>query len=91
MELKKPTTYKEQLMLFKQRGCIVEDDNFALKTLENVNYYRLTAYFLPFKKADDNYIQGTSFTNVIDIYEFDRRLRILLLSLLEGLETRLKK
>lgn len=87
--VKPPTTYEQQLELLKQRGCIIEDEAFALKILEDINYYRLSAYFLPFKD-EEKYIEGTSFNNVIAIYEFDRKVRSLLLSLMEGLEKRLR-
>ena len=89
MELKRPTSLEQQLELLKQRGCIVEDEAFALKVLADVNYYRLSAYFLPFKKAK-NYVADTNFKTIYGIYEFDRKLRSLLLVLMEGLETRLR-
>jgi abortive infection bacteriophage resistance protein len=89
MALKQPTTLDEQLALLKQRGCVVEDDSYALRMLADINYYRLSAYFLPFRDGD-KYIPGTSFSTIIDIYEFDRRLRTLLLALMEGLETKLR-
>ena len=87
--LKKPTTIEDQLSLLKQRGCIVEDDTFALSVLADINYYRLSAYFLPFRNGD-SYAPGTRFNTIISIYEFDRRLRTLLLALMEGLETKLR-
>jgi abortive infection bacteriophage resistance protein len=71
--VKQPTTFEQQLSLLKQRGCIVENDDAALKVLSDINYYRLSAYFLPFMKGDE-YVEGTSFTKVFAIYEFDRKL-----------------
>ena len=89
MELKQATSFKEQLALLKQRGCIVDDDDFALKVLEDINYYRLSAYFLPFRDGE-SYVSGTKFESIYSIYEFDRKIRTLLLVLMEGLETRLR-
>jgi len=89
MELKQPTSFEEQLELLKKRGCIVGDDTFAIKVLADINYYRLSAYFLPFKDGE-NYLPGTRFETIYDIYEFDRRIRALLLALMEGLETRIR-
>ena len=37
MDVKKPTTYEEQLNKLKERGCIVEDEKQALEVLKNVN------------------------------------------------------
>ena len=89
MDLKQPTSFEQQLALLKQRGCVVEDDAFALEVLADVNYYRLSAYFLPFKEGE-NYSRNISFGKIYGIYEFDRTLRSLLLALMEGLETRLR-
>ena len=89
MDVKQPTSFSEQLTILKQRGCKVDDDDFSLKVLADVNYYRLSAYFLPFKYGD-RYMEDTRFNVIFDIYEFDRKLRSLLLSLMEGLETKLR-
>ena len=74
-ELKSPTTYDQQIKKLQERGCLVSDVDFCRTVLENVNYYRLTAYFLPFQEKDgDNYIQGTDFYRIYRIYDFDRKL-----------------
>lgn len=86
MDVKEPKTFEEQLNKLISRGCIVSDKNHALRMLQSVNYYRLTAYFLPFKKADGSYAEGTTFNNVYRIYEFDRKLRGLLFSVVEEIE-----
>ena len=61
MDVKKPTTFEQQLDKLKSRGCIIEDEKKALTVLRRVNYYRLTAYFLPFTDNDGNYISCTSY------------------------------
>lgn len=86
MEVKKATTFEEQLEIMKRRGCIVEDEKKALQVLKCVNYYRLTAYFLPYKMPDDRYREGTTFEKIYRIYDFDRRLRNLLLMIIERIE-----
>ena len=90
METKRATTYEEQLAKLRQRGCVVNDEERCLKILEVVNYYRLTAYFLPFRMGDDRYLPGTSFEKVYSIYEFDRQLRRVLFSALEEIELALR-
>jgi abortive infection bacteriophage resistance protein len=81
--IKNQTTYEQQIEKLRSRGCIVQDEAFAKEILSNTNYYRLTAYFLPFKQADDTYISGTDFNTVYEIYEFDRKMRIVLFSAIE--------
>lgn len=90
MDVKEFATFQQQLEKLKQRGCIVADENFAIRQLKRINYYRFTAYFLPFKKDNDTYIDGTSFDTVFRIYEFDRKLRGLLLSICEQIELMLR-
>lgn len=89
-ELKKPTTYSEQLSILRGRGIVVQDEERCIKILENINYYRMSAYFLPFKQHDGTYREGTSFLRVYYLYEFDRRLRGILFSAVEDVEVFLR-
>lgn len=90
MEVKKPTTYEEQIGKLSQRGCIIDDKDYALRVLKKINYYRLTAYFLPFKTREDTYKAGTTFSQVIEIYKFDRDLRSILFPIIEEIELMLR-
>lgn len=90
VELKPATTYEEQLQKLKSRGVLITDEAFCLQKLEEINYYRLTAYFLPFRTDSDSYRPGTSFHTVYRIYEFDRKLRRLLFSAIEEVEVYLR-
>lgn len=85
-ELKKATTYDEQLAILRDRGVVIVDDTFCKQKLEEINYYRLTAYFLPFRKDDGSYLEETSFHTVYRIYEFDRKLRRILFTAVEEIE-----
>ncbi|MFS0883176.1 Abi family protein [Bacillus sp. 7586-K] len=87
-KIKPPTTYKEQVELYKSRNLHIEDSEFAEKILQQVNYYRLSAYGLTLKDPviKDEYIAGASFNKMLSLYEFDRRLRLLLLGALETIE-----
>lgn len=78
--------YEEQLEKLKKRGCIINDDKKCISILESVNYYRLSAYFLPFKLDNGNYEEGLSFDRVFSIYEFDRKLHGILFNALEETE-----
>lgn len=83
---KPPLKYEEQLEKLKKRGCIINDDKKCISILESVNYYRLSAYFLPFKLDNGNYKEGLSFKRVFSIYEFDRKLHGILFNALEETE-----
>lgn len=88
--VKPATTFAEQLSILKKRNLVIEDDDFALSVLMSVNYYRFTGYLLPFKNGDDTYAAGTTFEKAFHTYEFDRRLRNLLIGVLETIEIRLR-
>lgn len=88
--LKQPTTYEEQIHKIRSRGCLIDDETYAKNILKQINYYRLTAYFLPYKESEDKYISGTSFETMYRTYEFDRKLRKLLLGTVEEIEIMLR-
>lgn len=87
---KTPATIEEQLAKLRQRGCVIEDEAFAAETLKNINYFRLAYYFAIFLEDKSRYKDGTSFNKVLGIYDFDRRMRNLLLEVLEEIEIALR-
>jgi abortive infection bacteriophage resistance protein len=74
-DVKSFLSLEAQLDKICSRGCAVTDKNGAVAVLSHVNYYRFSAYFLPFKQADGSYKSGTTFAQVYGMYEFDRRMR----------------
>lgn len=68
----------------------MSDENRALEVLESIGYYRFSAYFLPFKQADDSYLPGITFEAVLQTYRFDQALRQLLFPLIEDIELYLR-
>ena len=89
---KTPLTFEQQLQQLKERGLIIDDDDLALFHLKTISYYRLSAYWHPFRKTEqddvlsDDFEEGTQFTEVIRLYEFDRRLRLLVMDAIERIE-----
>ncbi|MDQ1005227.1 abortive infection bacteriophage resistance protein [Neobacillus niacini] len=86
--VKPPKTYKEQVELYKNRNLYIENSEYAEKILQRINYYRLSAYGLTLKDPinKNQYISSSSFNKMLSLYEFDRRLRLLLLGVLETIE-----
>lgn len=66
----------------------VPDRDCARHYLAHLNYYRLGAYWLPFEAnhAPHAFRPGTSFDDVIELYVFDRELRLLVMDAIERLE-----
>ncbi|MCL2187521.1 MAG: Abi family protein [Defluviitaleaceae bacterium] len=84
--LKQSASYEQQIAKLLEHGCTISDEAFCEDVLSRVSYYRLSAYFLTFKMKDGRYADGTDFNKVYMLYEFDRKLRRLLFSVLEELE-----
>lgn len=88
---KRPTSYEEQLFILKQRGMDFSgyDEDQIKQILQRIGYYHLTPYWLIFKdntSADEHFNAGTTFKRVLDLYYFDRELRLLLLDGIESFE-----
>lgn len=85
IRIKQPKTYHEQMEILKERNLIIEDGDLAVKVLGQINYYRFSAYTLTLKERDC-FHENITFNHVYSLYEFDRKLRLLLLAQLEALE-----
>lgn len=87
---KPPLSYQQQIELFESRGLIVVDKNRARKYLEQISYYRLSAYALPFQNAKDKFNNGITFDHLLDLYLFDRELRLLIFDEIERIEVAIR-
>lgn len=79
---------QEQLTLLIQRGLIVTNRQMAEHYLGHLNYYRLSAYWIPLLKdrKTNRFTDGTTFEEILNFYIFDRELRILVLDAIERIE-----
>lgn len=84
-DIKKPTTFEEQVQILKSRNLIIDNEEKAKSILEKINYYRLSAYMLTYKTNDGMY-EGASIEEVYNLYTFDKKLRNLILPMLEDVE-----
>lgn len=85
---KPATTYAEQVALLQKRGMVIEDPAQVEFYLQHLNYYRLGAYWLPFEAdhGSHTFRPGTHFGDVLNLYIFDRELRLLVLDAIERIE-----
>ena len=79
-------TYQQQIELLKERGLIINDEAFAIIKLQHISYYRLSAYFLPFQSSKDKFDEGITFEMLLNLYHFDKELRILTFNAIEKIE-----
>lgn len=86
---KLPLTISQQIELLKKRGLLFKDEKKAAHYLSNISYYRLRAYTYPFQdnqNSDHPFNTVVSFEDIIELYVFDRKLRLLLFDALEKVE-----
>ncbi|MEN9946187.1 MAG: hypothetical protein RLZZ293_573 [Pseudomonadota bacterium] len=83
-----PSSVVEQIAILQQRGMIIDNFELANKFLEEVYFHRFLSYSVPFFAHTNGkkYIPNTHFKQVVQIYKFDSKLRILLLDVIEIIE-----
>ena len=94
---KPASTYVEQLTKLTDRGMNIGDPELAKRWLKTVGYYRLGAYWLTFEQPPTNgqtrsksFVQGTTFEEVVNLYTFDRELRLMVTEAIERTEIALR-
>lgn len=89
----------DQLAQLKGRGLLVDNDDAALDYLARIGYYRLSGYWYPLRMIDteaskqlrrpirtDRFLPDSHFEDVVRLYVFDKKLRLLALDALERIE-----
>ena len=82
-------TPSELVQLLQQRGLEIYNPVKAEDYIRHIGYYRLSAYFYPFlehPKNEHKFKPGSSFEKVMQLYRFDRKLRLLLFNEIEKIE-----
>lgn len=95
----------DQIALLRRRGMLITDELRVTPYLERIGYYRLSGYWRPFQApptappstavggsvAGEHIFQpDVKFSQVIDLYVFDKKLRLLLLDGIERIEVALR-
>lgn len=83
---KPPLNVEQHLALLCDRGLLIPNKESATQTLNTISYYRLSAYCKPFQDANNHFIKGTSLDQIIELYTFDRKLRLLIADAIERVE-----
>jgi abortive infection bacteriophage resistance protein len=91
MKFEKPAiTIAEQIALMRKRGLRIDNEAEAIHFLKFVGYYRISGYSLPLsKKSTDgthDFKDGVTFTDILNLYRFDRELRLLVMDAIERVE-----
>ncbi len=90
--VKPPLAFAQQITRLEKKGMFFDDKNLAEVKLASISYYRLSGYWYPFRIRNDQNVvtsqfqDGTNFNEVVSLYEFDRKLRSLVLDAIERVE-----
>lgn len=70
-------TYEEQIQKLLSKHMVIEEYSYATAMLKKYGYYPLICgYKEPFKnRTTHNYVDGTRFEEIVNLYEFDSELR----------------
>lgn len=94
-------TFEEQVERLAARGLSVGDRDKATSDLAMIGYYRFSAYTHPFRvpmrpsiqghdQRHSKFLDGADFETALQIWDFDRKLRLILLDGLERFEIALR-
>jgi abortive infection bacteriophage resistance protein len=91
MKFDKPAyTPDQHIELLESRGMTLVDHDRAKRYLTTIGYYRLSAYFLPFLAEKDQFKTDVKFSDILDLYIFDRKLRLHVMDALERIEVAIR-
>jgi abortive infection bacteriophage resistance protein len=94
MNYSKPAvSISDQITKLKNRGLTFNNETKAVSYLSNISYYRLRAYTYPFQDnldPDHPFIIPISFEEIISLYIFDRKFRLLVMDAIEKIEVSMR-
>ena len=90
---KKYSNPTDIISILESRGLVITDKNKAENYLRSIGYFRLSAYCYPLlKEPKENHLykDDSTFTKILNMYKFDRKLRILLFNEIEKIEVAIR-
>lgn len=77
----------ELLQRWRERGLLIPDEARAARYIRHIGYYRLSAYVRSFEGSERDTLRvGAAFDDVLNLYIFDRKLRLTVLDAMERVE-----
>lgn len=91
---KPPLSIDAQIKLLSARGLQIADVAYAEHYLRYIGYYRLSAYCKAYQatkpEVEHQFAPGTSIQHLVDLYVFDRQLRVSAIDALERIEVSMR-
>lgn len=90
--VKPPRSLGELSDHLTNRGLEIPDLNRVQRYLRHIGNYRLSPYTIPFQRGQPDHVfrEDTEFDNILDLYVFDRALRLLVMDALERIEVAIR-
>ena len=86
-----PLTIEEQIANLREKGLIIENEDYAKSFLNDVSYFRLIkAYSLGLKVKNGSYHENVHFEDIVNLYLFNAGLRQCLFAQIEKVEVNLR-
>jgi len=86
-----PITIEEQIANLRDKGLIIEDEEYAKSFLNDVSYFRLIkAYSLGLKVKNGKYHDNVRFEDIVSLYFFNAALRQNVFKQIEKVEVNLR-
>lgn len=90
--------------ILESRGLILDDKSRTISYLKRIGYYRLSGYLYPFRQCTvatspegkliytvhETFKTGVRFETALQLYNFDKKLRLLVLDAIERIEIALR-
>lgn len=82
----------DQTSMLKSRGLIITDDAWAEKILEDISYFRIVAYLRPMEldHTTHQFKPGATLEKAYQLYDFDKKLRLLVFNAIQTIEISLR-
>jgi abortive infection bacteriophage resistance protein len=84
-------TIAQQVQTYIDAGMTITSRKDVEKALKTVGFYRLRGYsFQLYNHSTKKYVPGTKFEDILDLYQFDQELSILIFSMISKIEVALR-
>lgn len=90
---KQPISLEQQVQKLMSKGLLVPDHEKAIHSLSSIGYYRLKPYLLAFEHPahrGERLVPNTHLEQILELYTFDRELRLLIFGAIERIEVALR-
>lgn len=95
--IKQAQTSQQHIQTWLQRGLVITDQTRVERYLEFIGYYRFSAYTIPFQQPNvvqqthqHQFKPNTTFDDILNLYLFDRELRLLVIDAIERIEVAIR-